>query len=218
MIDAGSWRRNRFFRIDMLPYWLAIYIVAYGLAEPWGELLLTGQRLFAWPEPAPAAYQQQGDAADGEDYFAGGDPERSRFSPLLALLHELHPFSAFWTSMLHCSFGLLASFIVVSRHTLYTPCKARANSLLYNFFEKRVWQGSLFLLWYFLSSLITCLYHDLLAQLGEHHLDRVGVSGSSPLQIIAESPCVSRAFSFFFILSIRAFEGIGDKMGTKGLD
>ncbi len=35
---------------------------------------------------------------------------------------------------------------------------------------------------------------DLLAQLGEHYLDRVGVSGSSPLQIIAKSPCIARAF------------------------
>jgi hypothetical protein len=41
---------------------------------------------------------------------------------------------------------------------------------------------------------------DLLAQLGEHHLDRVGVSGSSPLQVILYgSPRIkdSRAFLRF---------------------
>lgn len=38
---------------------------------------------------------------------------------------------------------------------------------------------------------------DLLAQLGEHYLDRVGVSGSSPLQIITEKLLCIKGFSYF---------------------
>ncbi len=52
------------------------------------------------------------------------------------------------------------------------------------------------------------LINDLLAQLGEHHLDRVGVGGSSPSQVIilnkAQILVVSRvwAFSLFSDISI----------------
>ena len=38
------------------------------------------------------------------------------------------------------------------------------------------------------------LIFDLLAQLGEHYLDRVGVSGSSPLQIIEKNRVDTRFF------------------------
>ncbi len=43
--------------------------------------------------------------------------------------------------------------------------------------------------------------YDLLAQLGEHHLDRVGVSGSSPLQVIhikQRKSLIYQGFFFFF--------------------
>ncbi|MDF2649850.1 MAG: hypothetical protein K0Q73_5655 [Paenibacillus sp.] len=38
--------------------------------------------------------------------------------------------------------------------------------------------------WYYETRSLKISYYDLLAQLGEHYLDRVGVSGSSPLQVI----------------------------------
>ncbi len=61
----------------------------------------------------------------------------------------------------------------------------------------------------------TTRYHDLLAQLGEHYLDRVGVSGSSPLQIIRKSPCVARAFLFSYVLIEGRNNGFGDELGTE---
>ncbi len=60
----------------------------------------------------------------------------------------------------------------------------------------------------------TIIYHDLLAQLGEHYLDRVGVSGSSPLQIIAKSPCISRAFFIFMNCDGGSEICVGDELGT----
>jgi hypothetical protein len=41
--------------------------------------------------------------------------------------------------------------------------------------------------------------HDLLAQLGEHNLDRVGVGGSSPSQVIKTAGALNAAFLSFFI-------------------
>lgn len=61
----------------------------------------------------------------------------------------------------------------------------------------------------------TIRYHDLLAQLGEHYLDRVGVSGSSPLQIITKSPCAARAFFFCLVLEQGIMKVLGDNWGTE---
>jgi hypothetical protein len=41
--------------------------------------------------------------------------------------------------------------------------------------------------------------NDLLAQLGEHYLDRVGVSGSSPLQVISTGSLEPLWIKAFFI-------------------
>jgi hypothetical protein len=53
--------------------------------------------------------------------------------------------------------------------------------------------------------LLVAAKYDLLAQLGEHHLDRVGVSGSSPLQIIMTKAPRNR--SFFAFLATLATHG-----------
>ncbi|MGE7056258.1 hypothetical protein ACQKI4_27240, partial [Paenibacillus glucanolyticus] len=54
--------------------------------------------------------------------------------------------------------------------------------------------------------------------LGEHYLDRVGVSGSSPLQIITKSPCAARALLVFTALLFLTILSIDAKLTQKKAD